>query len=69
MYPCHQVKGKQSCHKLEIIVNIGFSKKVIIMGVSVNSIVKFPRAGLGRLITINSELNGAIQTSEADTEV
>ena len=31
---------------------------------SVNSVV----AGLGRLTTINSELNGAIQTSEAATE-
>ena len=27
---------------------------------SVNSVVEFPGAGLGRLITINSELNGAI---------
>ena len=28
--------------------------------ISVNSVVEFPGAGLGRLITINSELNGAI---------
>jgi hypothetical protein len=28
-------------------------------------IVEFPGAGLSRLITINSELNGAIKTSEA----
>ena len=28
--------------------------------VSVNSVLEFPGAGLGRLITINSELNGAI---------
>ena len=28
--------------------------------ISVNRVVKFPGAGLGRLITINSELNGAI---------
>ena len=27
---------------------------------SVNRVVEFPGAGLGRLITINSELNGAI---------
>ena len=27
---------------------------------SVNSVVEFPGAGLGRLITINSELNGTI---------
>ena len=37
-------------------------------GASVNRVVEFPGAGLGRLITINSELNGAIQTSEAATE-
>ena len=30
------------------------------MVLSVNSVVEFPGAGLGRLITINSELNGAI---------
>ena len=30
------------------------------MVVSVNRVVEFPGAGLGRLITINSELNGAI---------
>ena len=29
-------------------------------GISVNRVVEFPGAGLGRLITINSELNGAI---------
>ena len=32
---------------------------------SVNSIVEFPGAGLGRLRTINYDLNGAIQISEA----
>ena len=30
------------------------------VGASVNSVVEFPGEGLGRLITINSELNGAI---------
>ena len=38
------------------------------MWISVNSVVEFPGAGLGRMKTINSELNGAIQTSEAATE-
>ena len=38
------------------------------MYLSVNNVVEFPGAGLGRLITINSELKGAIQTSEATTE-
>ena len=38
------------------------------MYLSVNNAVEFPGAGLGRLITINSEFNGAIQTSEAATE-
>ena len=33
---------------------------VILLYSSVNSVVEFPGAGLGRLITINSELNGAI---------
>ena len=28
--------------------------------VSVTSVVEFPEAGMGRLVTINSELNGAI---------
>ena len=35
---------------------------------SVSSVVEFPGAGLSRLRTINSELNGATQTSEAATE-
>ena len=35
--------------------------------VRVSNVVEFPGAGLGRLITINSELNGAISTSEAAT--
>ena len=30
------------------------------MYISVSSVVEFPGAGLSRLITINSELNGAI---------
>ena len=30
------------------------------VGISVNSVVEFPGAGLARLITIISELNGAI---------
>ena len=30
------------------------------MYLSVNNVVEFPGAGLGRLITINSDLNGAI---------
>ena len=35
------------------------SAKHIPMHISVNSVVEYPGAGLGRLITINSELNGA----------
>ena len=35
---------------------------------SVSNIVELLGAGLGRMITINSELNGASQTSEAATE-
>ena len=35
---------------------------------SVNNVVGFPGAGLGRLITINFELNGVTYTSEAATE-
>ena len=34
--------------------------KARLFGISVNRVVEFPGAGLGRLITINSELNGAI---------
>ena len=36
--------------------------------ISVSNVVELPGAGLGRRITINSELNGATQTSEAATE-
>ena len=39
-----------------------------LMANTVNRVVEFPGAGLSRLRTINSELNGAIQTSEAATE-
>ena len=35
---------------------------------SVSSVVEFPGEGLSRLRTINSELNGATQPSEAATE-
>ena len=34
--------------------------QMCMMCISVNSVVEFPGAGSGRLITINSELNGAI---------
>ena len=34
--------------------------KVLELSNNVNRVVEFPGAGLGRLITINSELNGAI---------
>ena len=39
-----------------------FTKVIVIKLLvnSVNRVVEFPGAGLGRLITINSELNGAI---------
>ena len=40
-------------------IQLGLSMVNGIRG-SVNSVVEFPGAGLGRLITINSELNGAI---------
>ena len=36
--------------------------------ISVSSVVEFPGAGLSRLRTINSDLNGATKTSEAATE-
>ena len=41
-------------------VSNGKNSSLYKMCISVNSVMEFPGAGLGRLITINSELNGAI---------
>ena len=49
-------------------VKMGSNCKLQYLHTRINSVVEFPGAGLGRLTTINSELNGAIQPSEAATE-
>ena len=45
-------------HKPSVPHPNDFSKLLILM--SISNIVEYPGAGLSRLITINSELNGAV---------
>ena len=60
-------KQIKNAHKIKQNL-IRKEKRAPVLIISVSSVVEFPGAGLGRLITINSELNGATQTSEAATE-
>ena len=48
------------CARATNLVNVNGCEGHLDMFNSVNRVVELPGAGLGRLITINSELNGAI---------